>query len=196
MQTISLINHSNFKHLIEIHHSSRVTTSDNPSAQTLIYYENLTENDAKLKIGKYCSIGAKVSFYLGGNHNINRISTWLPLLDWEFDSKRDLLTKGDIVIGNDVWIGRDVTILSGVKIGNGSVIGTGSVVAKDVEPYSIVVGNPGKCVKKRFSEEQIEILENTKWWDLDIDIIKENSKIIFGESFDDFAELMRKLKKL
>lgn len=196
MQTISLVNHKNFKHLVEIHHSSRITTSDNPSFQTTVYYEKLTENNAKLMIGKYCSIGVKVSFYLGGNHNINRISTWLPLLDWEFDSKRDLLTKGDIVIGNDVWIGRDVTILSGVKIGNGSVIGTGSVVAKDVEPYSIVVGNPGKCVKKRFSEEQIEILENTKWWDLGIDIIKENSKVIFGESFDDFVELMKKLKKL
>ena len=76
------------------------------------------------------------------------------------------------------------------------MIGTGSVVAKDVEPYSIVVGNPGKCVKKRFSEEQIEILENTKWWDLDINIIKENSKVIFGESFDDFVELMKQLKKL
>ena len=196
MKTISLINHSHYKHLIDLHHSSRITTSDNPSFQTLVYYEELTENIAKLKIGKYCSIASKVSFYLGGNHNINRISTWLPLLDWEFDPERDLLTKGDIVIGNDVWIGRDVTILSGVKIGNGSVIGTGSVVAKDVESYSIMVGNPAKCIKKRFNDEQIELLEKTKWWDLDIDVIKENSKIIFGESFDEFIEMMKKLNKI
>ncbi len=196
MRVISLVNHNLYKYLIDLHHSSRITSSDNPSFQTLVYYEELTENDAKLKIGKYCSISSKVSFYLGGNHNINRISTWLPLLDWEYDSERDLLTKGDIVIGNDVWVGRDVTILSGVKIGNGSVIGTGSVVAKDVEPYSIMVGNPAKCVRKRFSEEQIEFLEKTKWWDLEPNIIQENSKVIFGESFDDFTELMKKLNKI
>jgi chloramphenicol O-acetyltransferase type B len=196
LRTINIINHSQHKHLIQLHHSSRVTTSDNPSSQTIVYYEEITENHAKLIIGKYCSIAPKVSFYLGGNHNISRISTWLPLLDWEYDSSRDLLTKGDIIIGNDVWVGRDVTILSGVKIGNGSVIGTGSVVAKDVEPYSIMVGNPAKCIKKRFNDEQIELLEKTKWWDLDIDVIKENSKIIFGESFDDFIEMMKKLNKI
>ena len=196
MKSISIINHNHYKHLIELHYTSRITNSDNPSFQTLVYYEELTENDAKLKIGKYCSIAPKVSFYLGGNHNINRISTWLPPLEWEFDSKRDLLTKGDIIIENDVWVGRDVTILSGVKIGNGSVIGTGSVVAKDVEPYSIMVGNPAKCIKKRFSDEQIEFLQKTKWWDLDINVIKENSKIIFGESFDDFIKIMEKLNKI
>ena len=195
MNRISIQNHIDYKNLIELHHTTRITISDNPAFDTIVYYEELTENVAKLKIGKYCSIGVKVSFYLGGNHNINRISTWLPLLDWEHDSIRDLLTKGDIVIGNDVWIARSAVILSGVKIGNGAVIGGNSVVAKDVEPYSIVVGNPGKCVKKRFSDEQIDILENTKWWDLDINIIKENSKVIFGESFEDFKNLMNSLKR-
>ena len=46
-------------------------------------------------------------------------------------------------------------ILSGVKISKRSVIGSGAVVAKDIPPYSIVVGNPGQVIKKRFSDDKI-----------------------------------------
>lgn len=54
-----------------------------------------------------------------------------------------------IVIEDDVWIGARVIILQGVTIGRGSIIAAGSVVTKDVEPYSIVGGNPAKLIKKR-----------------------------------------------
>lgn len=56
--------------------------------------------------------------------------------------------KGDIVIGNDVWIGYEAVILSGVTIGDGAVIGTRAVVTKDVPPYAIVGGVPGKTYPK------------------------------------------------
>jgi len=51
-----------------------------------------------------------------------------------------------IVINNDVWIGFNSTVLRGVTIGEGAVIGAASVVTKDVEPFSIVVGNPARVV--------------------------------------------------
>lgn len=77
----------------------------------------------------------------------------------------DLPLKGDTIIGNDVWIGENVTILPGVHIGDGAIIGANSVVAKDIEPYSIAVGNPCRVVKKRFDDETIEKLLELKWWD-------------------------------
>lgn len=73
-----------------------------------------------------------------------------------------------------MWIGHNAIILPGIKIGNGAVIGTGAVVTKDVEKYSIVVGNPAREIKKRFTNSQIEKLEKIKWWDWDHDKIKEN----------------------
>ena len=54
-----------------------------------------------------------------------------------------------VKIGNDVWIGANAVILPGVTIGDGAVIGAGSIVTKDVEPHSIVAGNPAMKIKER-----------------------------------------------
>ena len=51
-------------------------------------------------------------------------------------------------IGSDVWIGFDCCILPGVTIGNGSIVGARSVVCEDVEPYTIVAGNPARVVRR------------------------------------------------
>jgi chloramphenicol O-acetyltransferase type B len=50
-------------------------------------------------------------------------------------------------------------------VGDGAVIGTRALVTKDVEPYTIVRGNPAKPIRKRFSEEDIALLLEMKWWD-------------------------------
>ncbi len=111
----------------------------------------------QLEIGALCSIGDNVTFMLGGNHELNNLTTFpfkvkLGLL------KNEAVTKGKINICDDVWIGNDCTILSGVNIGKGAVIGTGSVIAKDIPPYAIVVGNPGKIIKYRFNQNIINKL--------------------------------------
>lgn len=62
------------------------------------------------------------------------------------------------MIGNDVWIGQNATILPGVHIGDGAIIGANAIVGSDVAPYSVVVGNPAKEIKKRFDEEFISLL--------------------------------------
>jgi acetyltransferase-like isoleucine patch superfamily enzyme len=59
----------------------------------------------------------------------------------------DLQAK-EIIIEDDVWIGFNSIILKGVRIGRGAIIGAGSVVVKDVEPWTVNVGNPLRCVEK------------------------------------------------
>lgn len=56
-------------------------------------------------------------------------------------------------------------ILPGIKIGDGAIIAARSVVSKDVDPYTIVGGNPAIPIRKRFSEEIIEELLRVRWWD-------------------------------
>ena len=70
-----------------------------------------------------------------------------------------------------MWIGQNATILPGVHIGNGAIIGANAVVGSDVEPYTIVVGNPAKPLRKRFDDEFTELLLKFKWWDKPIEEI-------------------------
>lgn len=56
---------------------------------------------------------------------------------------------GDVIIGDHVRIAYRAIILPGVTIGEGALVGAGAVVTKDVEPYTIVAGNPARSIKKR-----------------------------------------------
>ena len=122
---------------------------------------------ATLKMGKFCSIGGGVVIFLGGEHRINRISTypWAGVFPYFKNTEHVNATKGDVIIGNDVWIGDRATILSGVSIGNGAVIGASAVVTKDVSPYAVVAGNPAKLIKFRFEQDVIDSLKKIQWWD-------------------------------
>ena len=130
----------------------------------------------KLIIGKFCQIAAGVEFMMNdANHQMSAVSTFpfYTLEGWNMESPKaeDMPYKGDTVIGNDVWIGKNAVILPGVHIGDGAIIGANSVVGSEVEPYTIVVGNPAKSIRKRFDDELIALLEKFKWWDMDIDTI-------------------------
>ena len=93
-------------------------------------------------------------------------------------------TKGDTIIGNDVWIGHNVTIMPGIQIGDGVIVATNSTVTKNVEPYSIMGGNPAKLIKKRFSEQQIKWLLDTQWWNWDIEKITKNVQNLTGKNIE------------
>lgn len=115
----------------------------------------MAPKNAKVRIGNYCSIGPKVTFLVGGEHDYKRISTW-PFQTLIYNEPTFKQYDRNINVEDDVWIGYGSLILSGVTIGKGSVIGAGSVVAKNIPPYSIYVGN--KIIKKRFPEQIIEKL--------------------------------------
>ena len=88
-------------------------------------------------------------------------------------AETDLPLKGDTIVGNDVWIGQNAVILPGVHIGDGAIIGANSVVGSDVAPYTIVVGNPAKFLRKRFDDELIDLLLAFRWWDKPINEINQ-----------------------
>lgn len=100
--------------------------------------------------------------------------------------------KGDTIIGNDVWIGMDTVIMPGIKIGDGAIVAAKSVITKDVEPYTIVGGNPEKKLKTRFSKEIINELLEIKWWDLDIDIISAHIDVIVNGDMENLRILKNK----
>lgn len=124
-----------------------------------------------LVIGKFCQIASGVEFVMNGaNHQMNCVSTFPFYIfeNWgEATPPVELMpVKGDTVVGNDVWIGQNAVILPGVRIGDGAIVGAQSVVGSDVEPYSIVAGNPARLVRKRFDDELTALLLRLKWWDL------------------------------
>ena len=124
------------------------------------HYDFIGDN---LIIGKFCQIGRGVEFIMNGaNHQMNSVSTYPFYIfnGWKQDptKKEDLPYKGDTIIGNDVWIGQNVTFLPGVHVGDGCIIGANSVVASDIPPYSVVVGNPARIIRKRFDDEMIGLL--------------------------------------
>lgn len=128
-------------------------------------------NVDKLIIGSFCSIGSGASFIMAGNqgHRHDWISSFpFFYMKEEVDSFKEAIDafvgSGDTVIGSDVWIGSEAMIMPGIKIGDGAVIGSRSLVTKDVDPYTIVGGNPAKPIKRRFSERHIDLLLEIKWW--------------------------------
>lgn len=153
----------------------------------------------KLIIGKFCQIGANVEFIMNGaNHQMNASSTF-PFYIFGWDEKVPPLSsmpiKGDTVVGNDVWFGQNCTILPGVHIGDGAIIGTNSTVGHDVEPYSVVVGNPAHFIRKRFDTEMIAFLEKLKWWDLPFEKIESLIPLLTNSDLNYVKAQLKKMLK-
>lgn len=148
-------------------------------------------NYDRLIIGRFCSIGCGAKFlFNSANHTVSSLSTYpFPLFfeEWELEKKNvtdSWDNKGDIIIGNDVWIGYEAVIMAGVTIGDGAIIGARAVVTKDVSPYTIVGGIPAKSIRKRYSEETIDLLTELKWWDWPEERISKNIKAIQNGRLD------------
>jgi len=161
----------------DIDENVQITDSKEVGIPSMAWTES--HHNSKLIIKSYSSIANGTNFFLGSNHNWKNTTTYI----WTGDisnSHEYITTNGDIVIGHDVWVGYGATILSGVTIGNGAVVAGGSVVTKDVAPYTIVGGNPAKEIKRRFSDDIIQGLLQTQWWNWPKDFIIKNRHILLS----------------
>ncbi len=131
-----------------------------------------------VEIGRYCSIGQEVMIGLD-RHPTNWVTSspvsysqnvGFPPLWQGFNPPNNFNGCPDLVtIEDDVWIGTRAIITANrpLTIGRGSIIAAGAIVTKDVEPYSIVGGNPARHIRSRFSASLIHRLQSSSWWQYD-----------------------------
>jgi len=94
-----------------------------------------------IEIGDFVQIGPNCSIVPTNHEFSDKIKT---IQEQGFSE-----SKGGVIIENDVWLGANVTVLDGSIIKEGAVIGANSLVNGIVEPYSINVGVPSKCIGYR-----------------------------------------------
>ena len=109
---------------------------------SFINYDCIMLNNAMVKLGDNVLVGPKVSFY-----------TAMHPIDAK-QREQWLVYAKPITVEDNVWIGGSATILGGVTIGKNAIVGAGAVVTKDVEPNTIVVGNPARVLRKITAEDR------------------------------------------
>lgn len=154
-------------------------------------------NNDQLIIGNFCMIASDVKFIMNGaNHLTDTISSYPFSIfgnGWqEAMNGKEYPNKGNIVVGNDVWIGYNATIMAGVTIGDGAIIAANATVVKNVEPYTIVGGNPAKIIRKRFPETHIKLLLEIQWWNWSIEKITENVQLLTSTTVEDLKKFANK----
>lgn len=131
-----------------------------------------------IRVGRYCSISWGMSVPLP-RHPIEFMSTSIFTSDRDnsliaafiknhdpaYDNFFEMPQKALPIIHDDVWIGANVVLMPGVVIGTGSVVAANSVVTKSVGPYEVIGGNPARLIRKRFPDEVINALLESKWWE-------------------------------
>lgn len=146
-------------------------------------------DDANLIIGKYSSLAHGATFLLGGEHPVDRVTTYPCRIMMGLEGAgHDGFPRPtqNTVVGSDAWVGANALILSGRRIGDGAVVAAGAVVTRDVPPYAIVGGNPARVIRYRHTEEQCAALLQIRWWDWSPDRIREAVPLLAGQDIEAF----------
>lgn len=148
---------------------------------SFINYDCIMLNNAMVKLGDNVLVGPKVSFY-----------TAMHPIDAK-QREQWLVYAKPITVEDNVWIGGSATILGGVTIGKNAIVGAGAVVTKDVEPNTIVVGNPARVLRKITAEDSKKYQEElAKQKDVNK---SEFDKMIAGQWYNAMDYSMLKLRQ-
>lgn len=145
----------------------------------------------RLYIGDYVCIGAEAVILMGGNHT--HPIEWFSLYPFIETIVEAYAGKGDTIIHDGSWIGMRAMIMPGITIGEGAIVAANSVVTKNVEPYTIVAGNPAKPVRLRFEQATIDRLLALKIYDLPEADFKTIQKYMSGSDIGALEEAVSKL---
>lgn len=138
-----------------------------------------------IKVGNFTSIADRVRFLESRmQHHCHQNKRCVYTTNFKLANETKITE-----IGNDVWVGTEAFIKYGVTIGDGAIIGARAVITKDIPPFAVVVGNPGKIIRYRFTPEQIAELQKIKWWDWTEETVK--SRLADFEDIDLFIEKYR-----
>jgi virginiamycin A acetyltransferase len=155
--------------------------------------------DERISIGRYCSIAGGVEI-MPDSHPTHLFTTSSMIYDTNIAHRRywyedNLYEENDglnpshstndksIAVGNDVYIGYSAKLRKGITIGDGAIVGAYSLVTKNVPPYAVVVGNPARVVRMRYSDNEIARLLMLQWWNWDF---KEIIQSTAPDSIDTF----------
>lgn len=152
------------------------------------------DDGATLSIGAYCSIAMNVQIFLGGHHHSEWVTTYpfsamLPNIEGIPPAS---FSRGDVVVGNDVWLCSGCVVLSGVTIGDGAIVSAGAIVTRNVEPYSIVAGNPARHLRWRFDEPVRTALLDMAWWEWPSDEIASIAPLLCSSNIDALVDYSRR----
>ena len=147
-----------------------------------------------LRIGRFCQIAQGVRFITAAaNHATDGVSTF-PFRAFDAATREGYHPDcRDTYVGDDVWLGFGAMVLSGAKIGSGSIIGAGSVVRGEIPPYSVVTGNPGQILRRRFSTGDIDRLMTLAWWDWPDRVISTHHAAIVAADIDRLEKIAARL---
>ncbi|WP_022668291.1 acyltransferase [Desulfospira joergensenii] len=113
-------------------------------AQDYVFIGSKCRIASRTKLGNFVMLASGVSL-VGGDHRMDRRG--VPMI---FSGRG---VNRPIIVEDDVWVGHGTVIMHGVTIGEGAIVAAGSIVTHNVNPYTIVGGNPAKEIRRRFSSE-------------------------------------------
>ena len=156
---------------------------------------NASSHLGNCEIGSYCAIGGRL-VVRNTNHDYTFLNMQYFAQEHFFKCSTPPTKKTEhrVRIGHGAWIGDSVIILPGVSIGNGAVIGAGSIVTKNIDNYTVAVGNPARVIRTRFSPSICKALNSVNWWEWTDLKISEN-RWLFEQQLTQVDELQL-LKKL